>query len=202
MRINRRGSVNMEAVMAIPIVVIMILLGRFILEASVNRQETAVFARGSTIVAAVARSTYLSCDFERDQFDDFTEVDQNARVRCRRQDAERGLSREQPMWEEVEDGAAPWKDILRDVKPSRSPNDIVATANVDMDMQRPAFLEQQSAVRAKQSYIAPERTLWNHDERKFRHGHDKVIWDELCKGKGATYALFPNVFPNGGSPRC
>ena len=191
----------MEAAMVIPIVVVMILLGRFVLEASISRQETAVFARGSTVAAAAARSTFLSCDFERGQFTDFAEVDQVAQVRCRRQDGERGLSREQPMWDEVEDGASAWDEILRDVKPSRSPNDIIATARVSISIERPAFLEQQDRVRASQSHVAPERVIWNHDERQFRHAHDEVIWDEICK-KAATYALFPNVFPNGGGPRC
>lgn len=202
MRTDRRGSVHMEAVMVIPIVLIMILLGRYIYEGSINRQETAVFARGATVAAAAARSTFLACDFEREQFTDLAEVGQAARVRCRRQNAERGLSREQPMWDEVEDGAAAWRAILRDVKPSRSPNDIVGTASVDLTITNSDMLERQNNSQARQSYIAPERTLWSHDERQFQYGHDRVIWDEICRGPGATYALFPNVFPNGGGPRC
>ncbi len=204
MRTNRRGSVTIEALMVLPIAVTMILLGRFVLEASLNRQEAAVFTRGSAIAAAAARSTFLSCDFERDQFGEFATVDQAATVRCRRQDSERGLSAEQPMWDEVEDGAAPWVDILRDVKPRRSPNDIIATASVSLSLERPAFLEQQAAVQAGQSYIAPENVLWTHEERGFDDAHDRVIWEEICNVRAATNALFPNVFPNEtqGNPRC
>lgn len=199
MRINRRGSVNMEALMVIPIAVVVILLGRFVLEASLNRQETAVFARGSTIAAANARMPFLSCDFEREQFSDHVEVGQNARVRCNRQSAERGLSDEQPIWDEVEDAAAPWDEILRDVKPRRGPRDIVATAEVSLSLTRPAFLAQQTPD-ARQQYIAPEDVRWAHSERGYDAAHSGVIWDELCKQ--GTYWLFPNVFPKDGGPRC
>ena len=202
MRTDRRGSVHMEAVMVIPIVLVMILLGRYIYEGSINRQETAVFARGATVAAAAARSTFLACDFERGQFIDLTEVGQAAQVGCRRQNAERGLSRERPIWDEVEDGAAAWRTILRDVKPSRSPSVIVGTAQVDLTITNSNMLAGQDTPQGRQSYLAPERTLWSHDERQFQHGHDRVIWDEICRGRGATYALFPNVFPNGGGPRC
>jgi hypothetical protein len=202
MRTDRRGSVHMEAVMVIPIVLVMILLGRYIYEASINRQETAIFARGATVAAAAARSTFIACDFERDQFIDLTEVGQAAQVRCRRQNAESGLSRERPIWDEVEDGAAAWRTILRDVKPSRSPSDIVGTADVTLTITNSNLLAEQDDLQSRQRYLAPERTLWSHDERQFQHGHDRVIWDEICRGRGATYALFPNVFPNGGGPRC
>ena len=154
------------------------------------------------MAAAAARSTFLACDFERGKFIDLTEVRQAAQVRCRRQNSEKGLSQERPMWDEVEDGAAPWRDILRDVKPSRGPSDIIGTANVELTIRNSNFLAQQDNPRTVQSYVAPERTIWSHDERQFQHGHDRVIWDEICSGPGATYALFPNVFPNGGGPRC
>lgn len=200
MRTKRRGSVNMEAVMVVPIAVVLILLGRFVLETSLNRQETAVFVRGSTIAAASASNPFLSCNFEREQFVDHPEVAQNARVWCYRRSAERGLSDERPMWDEVEDGAAPWDEILRDVKPRRGPRDINARGDVTLSMVRPAFLAQQNSRRATQRYLTPENVRWAHSERGYDSAHSAVIWDELCKE--GTYWLFPNVFPKKGGPRC
>ncbi|MEM7752766.1 MAG: hypothetical protein AAF230_05075 [Pseudomonadota bacterium] len=201
MRIDRRGSVTIEMLMIIPVAIIMILLTRFILEASLNRQEVSIYARGSAITSGMARSTSMfRCRFNDDAFAARNAVNQTATVQCNRRDAETGLSREQPMWDEVEDGAAPWDEILRDVKPSRSPRDIVARANGVMTLTSPAFLAQQSPSDADQTYLAPENVFWAHDEDRLAEGHDIVIWEELCLE--ATYQLFPNVFPSAGRPRC
>lgn len=200
MRTNRRGSVTIEAAMIIPVAIIVILLGRFVLESSLNRQETAVFARGSAISAAIDRSFFNSCDFERVYFDDHEDVDQSARVDCSHRDAEGGLSRERPMWDEVEDGAAPWDEILRDVKPRRSPRDIVARAKVNLTVTGNAFFDANATAGSEQSYLAPDQELWSHKEQGYDAAHSAVIWDELCKS--GTYWLFPNVFPKEGGPRC
>ncbi len=201
MRTNRRGSVAIEMLMIIPIAIIMILLGRFILEASLNRQEVSVYARGSAITAGMARSTNMfRCRFNDEAFDGRAAVDQNETVRCNRRDAETGLSREQPMWDEVEDGAAPWDEILRDVKPRRSPRDIMATAEVRLTVTGNAFFDENASTRSQQRYLAPEKVLWSHKERGLDAAHSAVIWDELCKS--GTYWLFPNVFPKEGGPRC
>jgi hypothetical protein len=104
------------------------------------------------------------------------------------------------MWDEVEDGALPWDEILRDVKPRRGLRDIVARADVDMSLSSPAFLSQQRAVENNQSYLSPQDVLWAHDENRFDEGHDRVIWEELCLEP--TYQLFPRVFRKSGRPRC
>lgn len=197
---TRRGSVTIEALMLVPVAIVMILMARAVLEGSLNRQETAVFARGSTIAAAAARSAFRSCDFEREQFGDLADVEQTATVRCSRRGAEGGLSDEQPMWDEVEDGARAWDDILRDVKPRRGPRDVVATAEVTLTLETPAFLNEQNAATSAQRHIAPDRVLWTHSERGYDAAHSGVIWDELCRS--GTYRLFPNVFPKDGGPRC
>ena len=201
MRINRRGSVTVESLMVLPIAVVMILLGRYILEASLNRHEAGVFARGSTVAAATARSTRArDCDFDRQDFNTRSSVSQTPLARCSRQSGERTLSREDPMWDAVEDGASAWSGILRDVKPNRSPNDIVGTGEASMTLSSPQFISQQNPTQAEQRYISPERVLWTHNEGRFDEAHDKAIWDELCKS--STYWLVPNVLPNGGGPRC
>jgi len=199
---TRRGSVTVEALMVLPIAVLMILLGRMLLEASLNRQETAVFARGSAVSEATTGAfSFGSCDFERDAFAGRPSVEQQPNVRCSRRDAESGLSAERPMWDEIEEGAAPWDEILRDVRPRRMPRDVVASAEVSMRLTGPAFFTRQSPTRGAQRYITPDRgMLWTHGEDDLAEGHDRVIWDELCGG--ASWRLFPNVFPSAGSDRC
>lgn len=187
--------------MVLPVAVAMILLTRFILEASVNRQEVAVFARGSAVSAATAGSTLIrDCDFDRQDFAADGDVRQSPEVRCARRDAERGLSREDPVWDAMEDAARPWDEILRDVRPRQGPRDFVATANATLTFEGAGFLASQDPAAGRDRALAPERAFWTHGEGRFDEGHDRVIWDELCKS-GAHW-LFPNVFPNGGGPRC
>ncbi len=201
MRTDRRGSVTIEGLMVLPVAVTTIFLSKFVLEASLNRQEAAVFARGSAITAASAgRTSFGACDFDRSAFTGRNGIAQSAIVNCHREDAERGLSQEEPVWDALETAAAPWDDILRDVTPRTGPRDFVATAEVTMTFQGTDFLAQQDPTLGKQSYLASERTLWTHDDSTLAKGHDQVIWDELCKS--ATFWMFPNVFPNAGRPQC
>ena len=198
---TRRGSVTIEALMVLPVAIVMILLARMVLEMSLNRQEVAVFARGSAITAAMSEDHRRQrCDFERSHFDGRVSVEQEEGVSCSNPDSETHLSREERMWDAVEDGAQPWPDILRDVRPTASPRDVIADASSDMTMTSPAFLSDQDASRSEQVYVAARDLLWDHDEENMAEAHDAVIWEELCLE--ATYQLFPNVFPNGGGPQC
>lgn len=198
---RRRGSVSIEGLMVLPIAVTMIFMGKFILEASLNRQETAVYARGSAQSVATARGiTFRSCAFDDQDFQGRTGVAQSVTVDCRRRGAERDLSREEPMWDAVEDGASDWDEILWDVKPRSGPRDIIADARVELTFAGSDFLSQQDKTIGEQSFLTPDGTLWTHKEGRLNQGHDKVIWDELCKS--GTYWLFPQVFRHGGGPRC
>lgn len=195
----RRGSVTVEGLMVLPVVLVMLLLGRFLLEAALNRQETAVYARGAATSAAAA-VRLSSCRFSQDAFAGRASVEQTGNVRCDRRDAERDLRREEPIWDALEDAADPWPEILRDVRPRSGPRDIVATADVTMTLTAPNFLAQQAPVLAEERHLAPDRVYWGHSEGDLAEGHDRVIWEELCRE--ATWQLFPNVFPSRGRDRC
>lgn len=196
---TRRGSVTIEGVMIIPVALVLLLMGRFLLEASLNRQETAVYARGSATAAAVAVRT-SACRFDEDAFTGRPSVEQTGSVRCNRRDAERGLSQEEPIWDALDEAAEAWPEILRDVRPRTGPRDIVSTAEYTMTLTAPAYLADQAPVLAEQSHLAPERVYWDHGEDDLDEGHDRVIWEELCRE--ATWQLFPNVFPSRGRDRC
>lgn len=200
MRTDRRGSVTVEGVMVLPVAIIVIVLGQYLLEASLHRQETAVAARSSTVEAAAARRVPATgCSSATPDFSGRTRVEQTGDIeRCRR-NGEQGLSRERPLWDALARAADPWAEILRDVRPKRGPSDIVGTATADMTFDGPAFLEGNGAVDARQRFIWPEAVVWTHDDDDFENGHGAVIWDELCKS--GTWKLFPGVFPGEG-PRC
>lgn len=198
---TRRGSVTIEGLMILPIALIVILLGRFLLEASLNRQETAVYARGSAINAAVLwERSLLGCRFDEQDFTGRPSVAQSGSARCERRDAEQELSREQPIWDALDEAADPWSEILRDVRPRTGPRDVIATTDVTLTMTAPTFLAEQAPVEAQERHLAPERRYWGHSEGDFAEGHDRVIWDELCRE--ATWQLFPNIFPSRGRNRC
>jgi len=195
----RRGSVTIEGLMVLPVAVVVILLGRLVLEASLHRQETAVYARGSATSAAIVART-SACRFEDEAFEGRASVEQTGSARCTRRDAERELSREEPIWDALEDAANPWDEILRDVRPTTGPRDMIATAEFTLTMTAPAFLADQAPTLAEERHLAPERRYWGHREDDYAEGHDRVIWEELCRE--ATWQLFPNVFPSRGQDRC
>jgi len=200
MRTDRRGSVTIEGVMVLPIAVIVIVLGQYLLEASLHRQETAVSARLSTVEAASARSVPTSgCSSDTPDFSGRQTVEQTGEIARCRGDGERGLSRERPVWDALETAADPWDEILRDVRPRGGPSDILGTATADMTFDGPAFLSEEDPANARQRFIWPEKVAWTHADDGFEEGHDDVLWDELCESE--TWKLFPNVFPNVG-PQC
>ena len=179
--------------MVVPAALVFILFASYVLEASLARQEVAVFTRGSTIAAATARSTLpWSCNFTRDAFTGRSQVSQTAQVSCDQTGAERGLSREQPIWDLMRDAASPWDEILRDVRPRGRLMDMRGDGQGTLTMTN--MMQSQGPVNSDQTYLYPLNELFTHSDRPFQRGHDQVIWEEL--NLHPTYLLFPNVFPS------
>lgn len=195
MRTKRRGSLSLESAMIVPVALVMILLGRFVLEASLARQEVSVFTRMGTHTAAAAKSTSrTSCISDLSAFSGRTDVTQTADLTCNRRDAETGLSTERPFWDAVERGATPWRAILADVKPNGPVFDITGDGTGTTDLSGSAFLERRQTVDSTYTFIAAQNIRWDDDEQPMQRGHDQAIWKEL-RQRG-TYRLFPNVFPS------
>jgi hypothetical protein len=196
MRIKRRrGSLSVESVMLIPIAVVIILLTRMLLEASLARQEIAVYARSGThSAAALTTTSVIGCSSDLTAFAGRQNVTQVPSLNCQQRDAERGLQQERPFWDAVESGASSWRTILRDVKPSGTLQDMQGDGSGTLNLYGPAFLQQQKTVNSANAHLAPQNIRWGDDDRSFARGHDSVIWDELQKR--GTYRLFPEVFPS------
>jgi len=199
MRINlfrrRKGSLGLEAVAIVPFAIMMILLSRFILEAMLTRHEVAIYTRGSTASAAAAKTTSsMNCDFDKTAFTSRSGVTQSATISCKMQDGEAGLQKVDPFFDALQDGAAAWPEILRDVDQGDPINDILGNGNGSMAFDRPAFLETRDSGASKQAYLLPQDELWDHNDDPWKAAHDPVDWDELSKKN--TYKLFPRVFPS------
>ena len=181
--------------MVIPVALIVILLARLVLEASLARQEVSVYTRMGTHTAAAAKSTGLTgCIADKDAFSGRLEVTQTATLTCNQRDAERGLSQERPFWDAVERGAQAWRGILADVKPRGPVRDITGDGTGTLDLGGSDFLQRRDTVTSDYTFIAAQNIRWDHDERPLQRGHDQAIWKELRKR--GTYRLFPEVFPS------
>ncbi len=191
MRTRRRASVAIEAVMILPVVLAIILLTRFILESSLNRQEVAVYVRGTTVAAGAAKSiSSNACKFDATPFSGRSQADQSVTQTCNWRTAENGLS--DPFWDAVSDGASAWRGIISDVEPRSPLQDVRAEATGTATFTRTDFLNGAGAQTNKQVYLSPQNVLWTHSETNFDTAHNDAIWQELNPQK--TGRLFPNVF--------
>ncbi len=202
---SRRGSIGLEAAMMVPATIMMIYVARFVMEAMITQQETAVYMRSSTVNAAVSASSYSGligqimiargCKSDREPFNDQSQLSQAIKVSCSEQDAESGVPGRLKFWKRPEDGAAPWKKLLRDVKPSRQISDVRGVVIFStMQFQRPDFLQRQGSGQSGHTYLVPKPKVWDHKKRPLKQASDKVIYQELRTEN--THKLFPNVFPS------
>lgn len=192
--LRRRGSLSLEAVMLIPVAIIIILASRYIVEGMLTRQEVAVFARASTVSAASSTlPRFMSCDADRSKFGAKAGISQTASVTCSNHRAEGGLKQERPFFDALRDGARPWPQILRDVDQRKTIQDVKGSGDGSFLMTKPAFLQKEGAVMSKQAYLTPEMKFWDHRTKPYSAGHDRAIWQTLSQRN--TSRLFPNLFP-------
>ncbi len=96
---RRKGEIGMEALMILPVTIILVLLSRLIMEGMLVRQEVAVFTRSGTAAAAEAESTLpIYCLGDLAPFSERPAVNQNALMVCRERLAEQGITSEPDFW--------------------------------------------------------------------------------------------------------
>lgn len=191
---RRRGEIGMEAMLVLPVALIVILLARLILEGMLVRQEVAVFTRASTAAAAEAESTMPQyCTADRAPFGERPDVTQSAQVACREREAEGGLETQPAFWEAIRRGARPFARILRDVDQTEALMDMQGDGNGSTTFASPQFLSRIGVMTTAGAALFPQGTLWTHDDEPMRASYDPVIWDALREQ--GTWRLFPEVFP-------
>lgn len=191
---RRRGSLSLEAVMLIPVAMIVILTSRYIAEGMLTRQDVAVYTRASTMNAATSSlPRLLACTGDRSQIGQKPGVAQTVGATCASRSAERGLRQERPFFDALREGARPSPRILRDIDRNQRITDVQGNGTGSFLLQKPQFLTQQGAVTSRQVYLTPEMKFFDHRTRPYSNGHDRAIWQELSQH--GTAQLFPRVFP-------
>lgn len=193
--------------MIVPAAIMMIFVARFVMEAMITRQETAVYIRSSSVSAAAASASYegylatanmlRSCKADKDPFSDQPQLTQQVQALCLWRNAEQGVPSNQRFWQRSWDGAKAWQNLIRDVKPRSLQNaerDVHGRVLSSMQFQRPDFLQRQGRGVVAHEYLVPTSKVWDHKKRPFKQASDKVIFQELKRKP--TYKLFPNVFPS------
>lgn len=191
---RRKGSLAIEAVMIIPLALIIVFLARFVMEGMLTRHEVAVYARGSAINVAYSTVTVAGCTHDSGGFVTGAGVNRTGSANCKTVDAERGLQSESPVFEALRQGASAWTGLADHMDDGSRTEDVVATATGSMSFDNPPFLASAGQNDTEQVFKHPQNDLWADDER-WRTGHDQVIWRELQRGP--VHDLFPNVFPSG-----
>lgn len=189
---RRRGSLALEAVMIIPMALVIIFLARFVMEGMLTRHEISVHARVSAVALATESGNATGCETDALNATSGAGVQLDGSATTCTQTAERGLRSEQPFFDALEDGASAWTDLARHVDDGRPTLDVVANATGSMEFDNPPFLSNAGEIDSGQSFMLPKNDLWPDDDR-WENGHDRVIWDELAQEN--TTRLFPNLFP-------
>lgn len=210
LRRNRRGSLALEAIMVIPVMIVMILLTKFILEAMLTRHETAVYTRGSLVRAAEMTGTSQGsrillngkCRHDKSDISKRHGIVRQVNSLCNWRLGEKALPEQRRLGTEIRN-AANYDDILKSFHFRQHPNDIVAQGWGSVQFTTPPFLSSTSGDRTGNRQVRPTSDFWSYENHsKWANGHDKAMWHELRhplgSGLSGPRALFPHVFPSKG----
>jgi hypothetical protein len=191
---SRRGEIGMEAMLILPVAIIIVLLARLILEGMLVRQEVGVFTRSGTAAAAVAESTLpIFCTSDRDPFSERPAVNQTAFIICQERRAEGGLQTQNAFWPAVRQGSNPYPRMMRDVYQDEDLMDYAGDGTGTTTFSRPEYLSRIGLMTTSGAALFPGMELWTHADEPLRSAHDPVLWDALREQ--GTWRLFPEVFP-------
>jgi hypothetical protein len=159
-RRRRRASLSLEAIMLIPVVMIVILTSRYIAEGMLTRQEVAVYTRASTMSAATSSlPRILSCTADRSEIDARPGVLQTVGADLHLPPGRTRPATRATLLRGAPDGARPSLGILRDIDRNQRITDVKGTAPEASFWTNPSFLTQQGAVTSRQVYLMPEMKL-------------------------------------------
>lgn len=192
---RRRGSVSLETVLTLPLVVVLAVLSQYVAETMIFRDATGAVAR----LGAYAHAADEGCakvragDVGRDG------VERSIRVACRPADDERGLTRTPRFFVAMDRASSDYPGLIRDVRPSRPLYGAEARADGGVRIESPPFLANFDETATSELSRAPYAARWAHTDEPWRRGYDPTIRRTLAS-KG-THQLFPRVFPAHNSGR-
>ncbi len=204
---RRKGSLAVEAVMAIPVIIVFVFLTRFVLDAMLLRHETAVYTRGSTVRAAAMVDTSDPGAIRLTQcwHDD---SDANARpgvlreysTWCYWRNAERALSNSDRLGPSIINQARRAGEgwLLDDLNFEQTVSDVRGWGGGSVRFQQPLFLAATGGDEAGHMHLRSTHDFWSYtNDDRWVHGHDRAVWDQIDTFFwSGPRALFPNVFPS------
>jgi hypothetical protein len=177
---RRRGEIGIEAMLILPVAIVIVLLSRFILEGMLVRQEVGVYTRSGTAAAAQAESRLpIYCTSDRDPFSARPAVDQTALMLCLERAAEGGLTSQPEFWPAVRQGSDPYPRMMRDVYQDDRVMDMAGDGFGTSTFARPRFLADAGMVNTSAAALFPQQTLWTHEDEPLKSSYDPVLWDAL-----------------------
>jgi hypothetical protein len=218
MRINklfarrRNGSLALEAVMVIPVIIVFVLLTRFVLDAMLLRHETAVYTRGSTVRAAAMVQTSDPSLLRMSQcwHDDSDRNERPGVIReygsfCYWRNAETALAQAdrlgQSMIDQARGAGEEW--LLDDLQFDRIVNDVRGWGGGSVRFEEPPYLAATPGDEAGHRHLRSTHDFWSYsNDPLWAQGHDRAVWDQIGEVFGlfqfwsGPQALFPDVFPS------
>lgn len=186
---RRAGSLAIDAVMVLPIAVILGLVSGYISESMMFRTEATTSVRTAT-AARASDAPCVAADRGAMQRDG---VARRLSISCAMRDDEGGLGRERPLFEALRRAASGWPELVDEVTPKGRIDGVVGSGQGTVRMQEPPFLSRFDAHSTEAGHRMPTTERWDHGEQPWKAGYDPVIWRELSKR--GTAQLFPRVFP-------
>lgn len=186
----------METALTMPLAVVLITLGIYVMEADLSRHESAVYARGSAMVASDLnlRNPFV-CTIDDSATGNRTDVDQVSTASCSNRNGELGLPSSDRFWRKMRSSASAYPVLIRDVELREPVNDVLVSGTGSVGFDRSTnFFESQGAPQSSSRFQVVKEEFWDHNDRRWAEGHDRAFWTELSKR--GTYQLFPNVFPS------
>lgn len=204
---RRRGSLALEAVMAIPVIIVFVFLTRFVLDAMLLRHETAVYTRGSTVrAAAMVRTSdpgllrLTQCRHDDSDRNERPGVVREYSTWCYWRNAESGLSQGDRLGPSIIETArrAGSQDLVDILPFERVVNDVRGWGGGTVRFQQPPFLEATPGDEAGHMHLRSTHDFWNYtNDTLWARGHDPATWEAI---EGFFFDgpqdLFPDVFPS------
>jgi hypothetical protein len=187
----RRGSLVVEAVLILPLVIAFMLVSVYVLEAMVFRQDLAAATR----TAAAQAAAHMSCIGPGAVLDPRGLSTRSATVTCSVVDAEAGLRSERPFFNAMEQAySRHWPRFWRDIEPGAPVPGHVARGQGSVQVTQLSWIARGfGAVETAFLHRRTDGQLWTHHNQDWKKAMDPVIWAKLSER--GTFQLFPRVFP-------
>lgn len=206
---RRSGSVALEAIMVVPVVIILVMLGRFILEGMLARHEFAIHSRNTAARAALLVSEDMGafelgagCLLNPSEAGPRAAVTRTISATCAWRNAEEGLRENDRIFTVLDHAAQTASalflhDDLRRIPAWNEVRDVESTGIGAMQFEHPPFLVNQGGTAHEQVQLRSRADLWTYagnSDDAWKWGHDRAFWQQLMGGRDYFTVRIPYSF--------